>query len=98
MPGDPGGPVVTMLVCLFHICTRGCGCIVRPAFPTPSFSRREEFRQTSGTSCRENAKVCLNVIASEAMQSILPRKGRMDCFVAEFIIGRAFARPVGSSQ
>jgi hypothetical protein len=32
------------------------------------------------------------VIASEAIQ-IKPRK--LDCF-AEFIIGRAFARPVGS--
>jgi len=26
------------------------------------------------------------------------RKERMDCFVAEPVIGRAFARPVGSSQ
>jgi hypothetical protein len=33
-----------------------------------------------------------------AKQSISPREGRMDCFVAEFIIGRAFARPVGSWQ
>jgi hypothetical protein len=40
----------------------------------------------------------LVVIASEAKQSIAQRKERMDCFVAEFIIGRAFARPVGSSQ
>jgi hypothetical protein len=38
------------------------------------------------------------VIASEAKQSISPRKERMDCFVAEPVIGRAFARPVGSSQ
>src|ERR1700676_4879937 len=36
MPGNPGGPAVTTLVCFF-ICTRGCGCIGRPAFPTPSF-------------------------------------------------------------
>ena len=36
------------------------------------------------------------VIASEAKQSISPR-GSMDCFVAEPVIGRAFARPVGSS-
>jgi hypothetical protein len=27
-----------------------------------------------------------------------PRKERVDCFVAEPVIGRAFARPVGSSQ
>jgi hypothetical protein len=38
----------------------------------------------------------VTVIASEAKQSISPRKGRMDCFVVEPVIGRAFARPVGS--
>jgi len=36
MPGESGVTVVTMLVCLFHFCTRGCGCIGHPAFPTPS--------------------------------------------------------------
>jgi hypothetical protein len=35
------------------------------------------------------------VIASAAKQSISPHKERMDCF-AEPVIGRAFARPVGS--
>ncbi len=38
------------------------------------------------------------VIASEAKQSMPPREEGMDCFVAESVIGRAFARPVGSSQ
>src|SRR5262245_48592368 len=28
----------------------------------------------------------------------LPQQGKLDCFVAEPVIGRAFARPVGSSQ
>jgi len=37
------------------------------------------------------------VIASEAKHSIAPQ-GRVDCFVAEPVIGRAFARPGGSSQ
>jgi hypothetical protein len=37
----------------------------------------------------------LVVIASEAKQSILSLRGKMDCF-AEPVIGRAFARPVGS--
>jgi hypothetical protein len=32
------------------------------------------------------------VIASEAKQSISPHKERMDCFVAEFIIGPAEGR------
>jgi hypothetical protein len=56
--------------------------------------------QNSGGSRREIAESHLefNVIASEAKQYISPRKGRMDCFVAEPVIGRAFARPVGSSQ
>jgi hypothetical protein len=36
-----------------------------------------------------------NVIASAAKQSILSLRGEMDCF-AEPVIGRAFARPVGS--
>jgi hypothetical protein len=34
-------------------------------------------------------------IESEAKQSILSLRGKMDCF-AEPVIGRAFARPVGS--
>jgi hypothetical protein len=33
---------------------------------------------------------------SEAIHSF--NKARLDCFVAEPVIGRAFARPVGSSQ
>jgi hypothetical protein len=38
----------------------------------------------------------INVIASEAKQSIfLSFRGEMDCF-AEPVIGRAFARPGGS--
>jgi hypothetical protein len=39
----------------------------------------------------------LSVIASEAEQS-RGREASLDCFVAEPVIGRAFARPVGSSQ
>jgi hypothetical protein len=39
-----------------------------------------------------------SVIASEAKQSIVSLRIEMDCFVAEPVIGRAFARPVGSSQ
>jgi hypothetical protein len=40
--------------------------------------------------------LALAVIASEAKQSTATVKA--DCFVAEPVIGRAFARPVGSSQ
>ena len=38
------------------------------------------------------------VIASVAKQSIGRKASLLDCFVAEPVIGRAFARPVGSSQ
>jgi hypothetical protein len=53
------------------------------------------YWQTSDALRRENAKVWLNVIASAAKQSMEQQKERMDCF-AEPVIGRAFARPVGS--
>src|SRR6266481_5219636 len=73
-----------------------CGCIEHPAFPAPSdWEGRGNFWQTSGISGREIAKLCLAVIASEAKQSILSLWCNMDCF-AEPVIGRAFARPVGS--
>src|SRR6202043_2945074 len=39
--------------------TRGCGCIGRPAFPTPSSLKGGKFMHPSGASRRENAKVCL---------------------------------------
>jgi hypothetical protein len=51
--------------------------------------------QTSGALRREIAKLYLPVIASAAKQSIFPLCRAMDCF-AEPVIGRAFARPVGS--
>jgi hypothetical protein len=38
-----------------------------------------------------------HVIAS-ASEAIQHRAEKLDCFVAEPVIGRAFARPVGSSQ
>jgi hypothetical protein len=39
------------------------------------------------------------VIASEAKQSSSAAlDAKLDCFVAEPVIGRVFARPVGSSQ
>jgi hypothetical protein len=38
------------------------------------------------------------IFASEAKQSMVPQDEKLDCFVAEPVIGRAFARPVGSWQ
>jgi hypothetical protein len=43
------------------------------------------FINGSGASRGEVVNVRLDVIASEAKQSISPRKGRMDCFVASLL-------------
>ena len=53
-----GVTVVTTLVC-FLLCTRGCGRIVRPAFPAPSeFQKAGLFNQTSRETRGEIAKLC----------------------------------------
>jgi hypothetical protein len=57
MPGYSGGPVVTTLVCFILFRTRGCGCIGRPAFPTPS--QGEGSIHYSGASRRGIAKLRL---------------------------------------
>src|SRR5258708_39854046 len=69
MPGEPGGPVVTMLVCFVLFRTRGCGCIGRPAFPTPSHVEGEWFLQNSGPSRREIAEAYFKL---ERRGSFLP--------------------------
>ncbi len=51
------------------------------------------IRLPFGTPARPIIRHCER---SEAIQSAANEK--MDCFVAEPVIGRAFARPVGSSQ
>jgi hypothetical protein len=55
--GMPGVPVTCgddTRVLPIH-CTRGCGCIGRPAFPTPSVFRAKRSCTTSGVSRREIA-------------------------------------------
>src|SRR3981189_3701141 len=79
-PGDSGVLVVTRVRSTTTKCTRGRGCNGHPAFPTPSLGG--SFINASGALRGEDANVCLDVIASEAKQSISPRKGRMDCFAA----------------
>src|SRR6476660_1351135 len=51
-----------MLVCAFPCasCTRDRGCSAHPAFPAPS-SREGRRNETSGKSCREKAKLCLEM-------------------------------------
>src|SRR6202035_3090536 len=85
MPGVSGELAVNTRVHSTHYFrTRGCGCIGHPAFPTPSDIGGGKFKHDSGAWRRENANLCLTVIArSEATkQSIQQQKERMDCFAA----------------
>jgi len=64
MPGCSGVTVVTMLVCFYLFCTRGCGRIARPAFPAPSFSKgRDVDGKTRAKTRGEIAKLCLRMFA-----------------------------------
>jgi hypothetical protein len=63
--------VVTRVRSTTTKCTRGRGCSGHPAFPTPSLGGR--FINTSGAWRGEGVNVRLDVIASEAKQSILCR-------------------------
>src|SRR5882724_8714832 len=84
MPGDSGVLVVTRVLSTNTKCTRGRGCNGHPAFPTPSLGGR--FSNASGASRGEGVNVRLDVIASEAKQSISPRKGRMDCLDRKSVV------------
>jgi hypothetical protein len=80
-----------------------------PGIPHALVFQGGDFMHNSGASRRGNAELYLDVIArsqrvrpsagpminSAMKQSILSSCGEMDCF-AEPVIGRAFARPVGS--
>ena len=102
MPGVTGVTVVTMLVCFVLFRTRGFGRIGRPAFPAPSIVKSGEtvFAKLGRIAPRDRG-IASEIGASSlrgaqaTKQSILSFGGAMDCF-AEPVIGRAFARPVGS--
>ena len=91
MSGDSGVTVVTMLVVLFTFCTRGCGRIVRPAFPAPSDFEGQDSKQNS----RENARRDREVVARRHCEERLRRSNPLflcraiDCF-AEPVIDKAF--------
>src|SRR6202022_2191324 len=74
MPGESGVTVVTTLVCYLHFAREAAGASGTRHSLRPLFSKGEWFMHNSGASRRENAKLCLDVIArSEATkQSILP--------------------------
>jgi hypothetical protein len=72
--------VVITLACFFILLAR-LRVQWAPGFPCALCSfEGEGFCTARAKSRRENADVCPNVIASEAKQSIAPRKERMDCF------------------
>ena len=78
-------------------CTRGCGCNGHPAVPTPSLG--ESFINDSGAWRGEGVNMCLDVIASQRAALCADPLARNDgrgSGIAEPVIGRAFARPVGS--
>src|SRR2546430_1637598 len=93
---------VTTLVCFTNFAREAAGAAgtrlsLRPLF----FERRNSFVHTPGASRRGIADLWLNwsdVIARSAANEAIHdcrRGGILDCF-AEPVIGRAFARPVGS--
>jgi hypothetical protein len=86
---------VATTVCLLPLHT-GRGCSGHPAFPAPfDFLGRFVCKTRAHHVARMRTCVYRHCERSEAIQAII---GALDCFVAEPVIGRAFARPVGSSQ
>src|ERR1700738_4275517 len=80
MPGDSGVLVVTRVRSITTIAHETAGALGIRHSPRPLWA--EGFLQDSGAARREAANARLDVIASEAKQSISPRKGRMDCFAS----------------
>jgi hypothetical protein len=84
-----------MLVCFFILHAR-LRARWAPGIPCALCLQRAECeKQNSRESRGEITKMCLNVIASAAKQSTLTSLLR-DGLLAEPVIGRAFALPVGS--
>src|SRR3984893_7715515 len=94
--GRSGVLVVTRVHSTTTKGTRDRGCNGHPAFPTPSMGGGRSM-QTSGASRREIARSRLwsgpSLRAKRSNPFFL--RGEVDYF-AEPVIGRAFARPVGS--
>ncbi len=65
MPGETGVTVVTMLVCFLSLAYEAAGALDARHSLRPLSSRVRNFWQTSDASRRENAGICLNVIACD---------------------------------
>ena len=96
MPGETGVTVVTMLVCLFLFCTRGCGRSGRPAFPAPSEFRGQDLQVNLARTRGEIAESHLDVIGEEGSDKAIQNRATraLDCF-AEHVIRRAKPRRTG---
>jgi hypothetical protein len=70
MPALPCEPVVTLLVCFFHLRTRLRVRRTRPAFPAPSSCERAVDLQNSGAKTRRGTvEFCLNAATAECARS-----------------------------
>src|SRR5579871_190500 len=81
---------------LFPFAYEAMGAAEHPAFPAPSRFRGRCFAQLGQIMPRECGRM-LGVIAGAAKQSRATH-AILDCFVAEPVIGRPFARPVGADS
>jgi hypothetical protein len=100
MPGESGVTVVTTLVCFLLFTHEAAGASSARHSLRPLISEGGNSRQNSGAMRGEIAKLRLKMPrrhceerSDKAIQNRFTRA--MDCFV-EPVIGRAFARPVGS--
>ena len=58
MPGCPGEPVVTTLVCFFHFAREAMGALALPVFPAPSVVEgRKSYAQLGRIASREGRLV-----------------------------------------
>jgi hypothetical protein len=96
MPGVSGGPVATNS-CAYYFAHGAAGASRARHFPRPLNLRGQRLSQLGRIAPRECEGVTwIDVIARSACDEAIHLCGRaMDCF-AEPVIGRAFARPVGS--
>jgi hypothetical protein len=72
MPGETGVTVVTMLVCFLSFAYEAAGASrARHSLRPLDFGGKENFRQTSGVSRRENVKSCLGIV-DDANSIVMP--------------------------
>ncbi len=98
-PGRSGEPVVTTLVYFVFYRTRGCGCIVRPAFPAPSDFRGPTFPAKLAQKHAARLRRCVLSSLRGAKRRSNPTFfcRAMDCF-AEPVIGAHSRDPLARND